>query len=547
MQEQGSSLCRLPHTKPAYFLHDLWSYSTGRSQITAQGAKKEIYSNPIIHADFSDPDVIRQGADYFCVSSSFTYSPGIPLLHSYDLVNWEIVNYCVQRLPSPRYDRPVHGSGTWAPSIRYHDGTYFVIVPFVDEGIFITTTTDPLGKWSDLHQIVDQKGWIDPCLLWDDDGRVYMVFAYAKSRCGIKHKLSMCELSSDAREIISEPKIIYDGELTQPVIEGPKLYKKDGYYYIFAPAGGVETGWQTVLRSKNIYGPYESRIVMHQGNTNINGPHQGGYVDDVEGKSWFLHFQDKNEYGRIIHLQPMVWQDGWPFIGQEQNGDGIGEPVAEWTKLAVCQNKQVKTHESKLDNFDVYWQWQGNPPDDSYSYISGEKNSICMRVMKNKHSEDSLLWHASNVCTQMLYAPEYTFAVRISLNAHLIGDFGCLGVTGHAYSYVAIARNEGSYQLEMWTGEVTEKQGYGSANETLKWATPLSSSTCHVAVVFKTGGYCEYYYSETGQENEFVVIPTRIKISKGTWTGARIALSALNRNNEESSGTVNFDQLRYFR
>lgn len=157
-----------------------------------------------------------------------------------------------------------------------------------------------------------------------------MAHAFAKSRCGIKHKIQLSRLDPETLEVVEDGPIVFDGTLSQPTAEGPKMYKRNGWYYIFIPAGGVEYGWQTVLRARNVYGPYEEKIVMHQGASSINGPHQGAWVTAPDGSDWFLHFQDRFELGRVVHLQPMCWHSDWPFIGLEQNGDGIGEPVTEW-------------------------------------------------------------------------------------------------------------------------------------------------------------------------------------------------------------------------
>ena len=209
------------------------------------------YQNPILYADYSDPDVIRVGEDYYMVSSSFTYLPGVPLLHSKDLVHWELINHCVSSLPFEKYDFPSHGSGTWASSIRYHEGTFFVFIPLVDEGILVARSRDPYGEF-ELNLLCKSKGWIDPCPFWDEDGKAYMVFAYAKSRCGMKHRLSMVEIDPNCRGLLSEPKLIFDGEQIAPTTEGPKMYKKNGYYYILMPSGGVEDGWQSCLRSRSV-------------------------------------------------------------------------------------------------------------------------------------------------------------------------------------------------------------------------------------------------------------------------------------------------------
>lgn len=215
------------------------------------------YRNPVLYMDYSDPDVIRVGEDYYMVASSFTYLPGVPLLHSRDLIHWEQLAWCVEKLPFARYDLPAHGCGTWAPAIRYHDGMFYVFIPLPDEGIFVTTAKNPAGPWSELHCIKQACGWIDPCPFWDDDGSAYMAHAYAKSRCGIKHRIDVCRMAPDASRLLDDGVEVFNNELMHPTMEGPKFYKRNGWYYIFAPAGGVGTGWQVALRSRSPLGPYE--------------------------------------------------------------------------------------------------------------------------------------------------------------------------------------------------------------------------------------------------------------------------------------------------
>ncbi|MDU4150025.1 MAG: family 43 glycosylhydrolase [Enterobacteriaceae bacterium] len=186
-----------------------------------------LYQNPIIHADYSDPDVIRTGEIFWMVASSFNQLPGLPLLRSYDLVHWEIVNYIVKRLPSLEYDTPQPGKGIWAPSIRFHNNQFWVFYGLPDEGIFVTHTEDPLGDWSEPHCLKVAPGWIDPCPFWDDDGRAWLINAFAFSRCGIKNKLQLSEMKSDASCLIGESHIIFDGNPSHPTLEGPKLYKRN--------------------------------------------------------------------------------------------------------------------------------------------------------------------------------------------------------------------------------------------------------------------------------------------------------------------------------
>ncbi|MBR2856408.1 MAG: glycoside hydrolase 43 family protein [Bacteroidales bacterium] len=350
------------------------------------------YINPVINADYSDPDVCRVGEDFYMTSSSFGCFPGLQILHSTDLVNWEIVGAALTDYPGPNWSDerswetlgqkldtpadcppgaeewrtvPQHGNAVWAPAIRYHDGEFYIYCGDPDRGIFMVKASDPRGRWEDPVWVVKAKGFIDPCPFWDEDGKAYLSHGCAGSRAGHKSVLFVAEMAPDGTRLLERSRIVYDGHETQPTIEGTKFYRKDGYYYIFSPAGGVPTGWQVVLRSKSPYGPYEERVVMAQGNSPVNGPHQGAWVDTPKGEHWFLHFQDKDAYGRVVHLQPMTWTDeGWPVIGTDSDGDGVGEPVMRYRKPDLKSSGIFQPAES--DDFTsvdlgLQWQWHGVP------------------------------------------------------------------------------------------------------------------------------------------------------------------------------------------
>lgn len=323
------------------------------------------YTNPILYTDYSDPDACRVGDDYFMVASSFCNAPGLPILHSKDLVNWKVISYALKKVPGEQYDKPLHGCGVWAPAIRYHGGEFIIFFPMPDEGIYVVKTKNPWGEWEEPTCLYQGKGWIDPCPFWDEDGKAYMVSAFAKSRIGFKSILNLCEITPDCLQIINEGKHIFDGNLeNQETIEGPKLYKRNGYYYIFAPAGGVKQGWQTVLRSKNIWGPYEYRNVLMQKDTEVNGPHQGAWIDTPTGEDWFLHFQDVYAAGRIVHLQPMRWENDWPIIGEAAEGEICGKPVLTWKKPNVGGSFPITYPEAEDDfggeKLGLQWQWNAN-------------------------------------------------------------------------------------------------------------------------------------------------------------------------------------------
>jgi beta-xylosidase len=232
--------------------------ATAQSPVWVPDMGNGSYKNPVIHADYSDPDVCRVGGDYYLVSSSFNATPGLPILHSKDLVNWKILGHALKRQPPfSHFETVQHGNGVWAPSIRYHDGEFWIYYPDPDFGIYLVKAKNAEGPWSDPLLVESGRGLIDPCPLWDTDGNNYLVYAYAGSRAGIKSVIAVKRLNTDGTRTIDNGVIVYDGHELDPTIEGPKFYKRNNFYYIFAPAGGVSTGWQLVLRSKNVYGPYE--------------------------------------------------------------------------------------------------------------------------------------------------------------------------------------------------------------------------------------------------------------------------------------------------
>ena len=412
------------------------------------------YRNPVLYADYSDPDAIRVGEDYYMVASSFSNAPGLPLLHSKDLVNWKVVNYCIDRIPEFRYRNPIHGCGVWAPSIRYHEGIYYVCVPMPDEGIYMTTATDPLGKWSEPVNIRPGAGWIDPCPFWDDDGRAYLVAGVAKSRIGYKSVLHMVEMQPDGMGLIGEEKVIFDGNTNDQVtIEGPKMYKRNGWYYVFAPAGGVKTGWQTVLRARNPFGPYEYRVVMRQGDSPVNGPHQGAWVDTVTGQDFFLHFQDVYAAGRIIHLQPMHWENDWPVIGVNKNGNEYGEPVMEYDKPDIGKSSEELADTDRYpvcepdtsddfssDTMGLQWQWNANFDQSWYSLRNpGLKlNAVPTTPLRP-------LGDTRNILLQKWPAPEFSCVTKLDISDIKDGDTA---------GYISLGMNYSAFIIEKCDGKL---------------------------------------------------------------------------------------------
>ena len=408
------------------------------------------YVNPVIYADYSDPDVCRVGEDYYMTSSSFCAFPGLQILHSTDLVNWELVGAALRDYPGPDWSDerpwevlghglrgdsspvpgaqewrsvPQHGNGVWAPSIRYHDGEFYIFCGDPDRGIFMVKTSDPRGDWEAPVWLLKAKGFIDPCPLWDEDGKAWLSFGCAGSRAGHKSVLFVAPMSADGTSLLAPGRIVFDGHRTQPTVEGTKFYSFRGYYYIFAPAGGVSTGWQLVLRADNPYGPYAERIVMAQGSTRVNGPHQGAWVDTPSGEHWFLHFQDKDAYGRVVHLQPMTWtEEDWPVIGIDRDGDGVGEPVQEYRKPDLkgsgCFQPATGDDFRALD-LGLQWQWQG-VPSPYWSFVGpgaadGESGRSALKLYSVEQSESwRNLSDSPNLLLQKFPSESFTVTAKLS-------------------------------------------------------------------------------------------------------------------------------------
>ena len=480
------------------------------------------YRNPIIYADYSDPDLIRVGNDFYLTASSFNCTPGLPILHSTDLINWKILHYALKNLPHARYAEVQPGCGIWAPSLRFHAGKFWIFFPMPDEGIYVITATDPAGQWTDPHLLQAGKGLIDPCPLWDDDGKAYLVHAYAGSRAGIKHRLRIRPMAPDGSRLLGEGQIIFHQPEKHPTIEGPKFLKRDGWYYILAPAGGVEKGWQIALRSRNVFGPYEDKIVLEQGDTCINGPHQGALVDTAEGDWWFVHFQDAGIYGRIVHLQPAGWEDGWPVIG-----DG-GEPVLRHSK--PISGKTIAALQAS-DEFDLpmlglQWQWQANHRDDWYD-LGARKG--CLRLHPQFLSQPNPALQP-NLLLQKFPARSFVIETALDFVPKQKGEEAGLIVAGKASATFALESTDFRNRLVL---------RIGGAQKTVQENLP---NRIRLRLVVEDGGLCRFSFA-TG--NAFTPVSQTFQAQKGVWIGAKAGLYSIKRQPDSNAGHVDVDYFRF--
>lgn len=485
------------------------------------------YHNPILFADYSDPDVIRDGATYYLVASTFHFVPGIPILQSTDLVHWIIVGHVVQRMTmDPQYSMiggNRYGQGVWAPAIRKHDGLYYVYFPTPNEGIFVSTATQITGPWSAPTAVMPQAGLEDPCPFWDDGGNAYLI--HSKTGAG---PLILHHMSADGMRVLDEGKVIVEDPEHLPILEGPKLYKRDGYYYIFAPFGGVGSGSQAVLRSKNIYGPYEHRIVLAQGSTKINGPHQGAYVETQDGEGWFVHFQSDGAHGRIVHLEPVHWRDGWPIIGDDPDGESTGQPAPSGP---IPEHVDVDSHQrpQTSDDFDAaqlgpQWEWNHNP-DDAHWSLTVRPGFLRLIPM----GADGLLT-ARNTLTQCMQDNSFEFTVRIDVSRAGSGVHTGLAMFEKTAGGLEIVQSGSERRLEFF-------------HQSDRVMGPILSQSAIQLQVRVDGDQARYFYSlDDGKSFAQLGAATQIRFS--WWKGSRPALFAYTTGAAEP-GAIDFDWAHY--
>ena len=522
------------------------------------------YTNPVINADYSDPDVCvgPSGEDYYMTASSFQCVPGLPILHSRDLVNWEIINYALRdRLYEGdsclirHFNTPQHGNGVWAPSIRYHQGEYYIYWGDPDFGVYMVKAKDPAGQWSQPLCVIRGQGYIDTCPLWDEDGRCYLVNAWANSRAKFASVLTVRELSADGTRAIGQPVIVFDGNGTENrTCEGPKFYKRDGWYWILCPAGGVPTGFQLAMRSKSPYGPYEHKTVLAQGKTDINGPHQGGWVHTKYNEDWFLHFQDKEAYGRVVHLQPVDWSSGWPMMGKD------GEPVTTHQKprCEVAQSNLAPRNTPLFvsdvsDEFNtpaigLQWQWQANY-DEKYGVPTAFGT---FRLYTYKLKEDwKNLWLVPNMLLQKVPTDEFTVTTKLRLTTKADGQFGGIIMMGLDYSALVVRRTAQRFQLVQMTCKGADK-GNAQTERVVTTLKPTAQDKTdykpgihediYLRMTVSKGGTVHFAYSTDGKK--FSNCGDTFKMKEGKWIGAKFGYISAETDAKADRGWVEADWIR---
>ena len=550
-----------------------------KSQVWSPDNGDGTFTNPVINADYSDPDVCvgASGEDFYLTASSFSHLPGLPILHSKDLVNWQIVNHAIKALPPyDRYNVPQHGNGVWAPSIRYNQNNqlYYIYWGDPDLGVFVTTAKDPEGEWTEPKCIISGKGMIDTCPLWDEDGRCYLVNGWANSRCQFNSVLTVREMTPDGMQAISDPVIVFDGNGTNDrTSEGPKFYKRDGWYWIMNPAGGVPIGHQLAMRSRSPFGPYESKTVLAQGDTNINGPHQGAWVHLKSGEDWFLHFQDKEAYGRVVWLEPVKWIDGWPAMGEKVGKvkaygkleKYCGQPVLTYKKPKVNVPVNVPVNPVESDEFNTttlgrQWQWNAN-----YDQTYGMPTPYgYYRVFCHRQSADyKNMWEAGNLLLQKTPADNFTATAKLEVTAKDEDQYGGITVFGMDYSALVLRRVGDEFQLQQITCKKADKGGAEdikvlktfkpSAADKVDYQPALHRQMYLRLNVKYIGGknsdgtnkheaHVQFAYSEDGKK--FHDCGDVFTMRQGKWVGAKVGILAAEKAGKKVRGWVDVDWFR---
>ncbi len=461
------------------------------------------YVNPVLNADFSDPDVIRVGNKYYMVASDFHFL-GMQVLESEDMVNWQYISQIYKRFDEPGWDDNQHyAGGSWAPAIRYHDGLFYVYFCTPDEGLYMSTAKDPHGPWAPLHLVKRVEKWEDPCPFWDEDGQAYL----GRSRHGAG-PIIVHRMSPDGKQLLDEGVTVYQG----PVAEGTKFMKRNGWYYLIIPEGGVGQGWQTVLRAKNIYGPYERKIVLEQGTTQVNGPHQGALVDTPDGQWWFYHFQETPVLGRVVHLQPVRWKNDWPLMGVDYDGNGVGEPVHEWKKPISSAKAFLPQTDDEFDgpSLGLQWQWNHNPVDSHWS-LKERQGWLTLKAMP----ADSLK-ACRNMLTQKVvgYLNESTTMLTASGNC-----FAGLFCSGKEFKGIGLCK-EGVFVENHGQRKIVQQ---GKFDKLWVRVTNDSHRNRH-----------QFYYSIDGVS--FVKAGDAFTMRWGYWKGIRVGVFCYGKN-----GKAQFD------
>lgn len=497
------------------------------------------YVNPVIPADFSDIDAIRVGNDFYAISSTMQFSPGMVVLHSRDLVNWAIIGHVVNNLtsisPMLNWDKMnSYGKGIWAGSIRYYKNKFWVYFGTPDDGFFMSSATDPAGPWEPLHQVWKVKEWDDCCSFCDDDGQIYFVatnFGYDPKN-GKNYNIHLFKMTPDGKNLkMKSDTIIYQAKGS----EANKLYKINGIYYHFFSEVKPEGRVMMMQRSKNIYGPYEVKQLNHVNRQKDKEPNQGGLIGLDDNSWWFFTHHGTGDWeGRAASLLPVNWVSGWPIIGEVGN-DTIGNMV--WTAKKPFLISNVKHQLQTSDNFSEkslspQWEWNYQPRADKWS-LTDRKGFLRLYAFQPIRPEDKtkIIFRAGNTITLRSMRTKVN-VVTIKMDISRMVDGQCAGLTHFSttsYSTLGIKQVEGSKKL------VFDKNGKDSI------VSHIDKKNIWLQSSWSING--ENFYSFSLDGKKFTQLNLSTQLTWGSYRGDRIGV--FNYNTIEEKGYVDIDFLQY--
>lgn len=479
------------------------------------------FTNPVVPFDFPDVDIIRVDDTYYMLSTTMFVFPGVPLLKSKDLVNWEYCTNIIKRMDySPCYDldgcdRYAHGQ--WAGTLKYNNGKFYVMFNTLNEGGFICTATNPEGEW-EIKRL--DRGFHDCGLFFDEDGKIYVAHGY--------NKIYLTELDSEFKAV-SEDKLVYTGDI-RPGLEGSHVYKLNGYYYLYSTYGG-EDGFQVALRSKKIWGPYEQKVVLNETDrTNVNfGIHQGALIQTQTGEWWTMLFIDIGPLGRVPSLQPVTWVDNWPVAGVN------GRAVTTYKKPNVGKTYPIKSLPTS-DEFNdktlgMQWAWNHNPDSTKWSLT---KKKGYLRIATVKVVPDFL--SALNTLTQRPFIKydqkiPTTAVTKLEVDKMKDGDVAGLCVFQDPYAYIAIKQINGVKYMEMVN------------NGTTIDSVAIKSSVVYLrSNASNASKKANFEYSTDNKKFVSLGNELAMRFSLKVFTGNKFCL--FNYATKETGGYVDFDWFR---
>jgi beta-xylosidase len=513
------------------------------------------YANPILNGDFADSDVERDEANdrWVMITSTNHYSPGMTILESKDLVNWQYTGHAIPTITwEPRYNwDQMNGYrfGCWAGDLVQHNGEWLCYQIDFQSGLYLTRAKDLSGPWTEPVCLLKRKHWTDPAVYFDDETQeAWLVCNWGKGsppRPDQPHEIKLFRLSWDGSELLDEGKTIFSGT----AVEAAKIRRFNNQWYImlieWQGEGESRDRKQLCLRSQtdSLAGPYESRVVMERASDSDRSACQGSLIEAPDGRWWFMHQLVQNGppvfHGRPQCLQPVTWKDGWPIIGKDIDGDGIGEPI--WTHPKPIPSEHASPLQTS-DEFDGHpigpqWNWNHEPRRERYSLSArpGYLRLIASKpVTKNRGRLKGAFWGASNTLSQRHLGVTQTVATtKLDLSGMTWGTRA--GFCHHSGQYAlfgVLKQEDGTTQL------------FFNDNGKLESGPAITGTELYLRSA-TDGDQANFTWSIDGES--WNTTPWNYTLNFGNWRGNRPGLFCWNNRTDKASesGWVDFDWFHY--